>query len=115
VLVSGMRAGRTVMTLDIANMARSEVRVGWLIAIPSFVVVAVVTLIGHFGLRRLVRPLLSLAHGISALSPDRAGQRVIVDPRAPREAATIASALNQYLDQIDRFVERERAFVSMAS
>lgn len=115
VLVDGTDTDRTVMTLDIANMERSEVRLGWLIGLSSLVVVALLTLIAHIGLRRLVRPLVSLAQDIGALSPDRAGQRIAVDPKAPHEALTIARALNEHLDHIDRFVEREREFVSMAS
>lgn len=115
VLVSGTGGTRNVMTLDIATMERSEAQLGWLIVASSLLVVALLTLIAHVGLRRLVRPLRSLADNIGRLSPDRAGQRITVDPSAPYEAATIATALSEYLERIDQFVERERAFVTMAS
>ena len=67
------------------------------------------------GSRLARRPLSSIARAIVSFAPNRAGQRVSIDKSAPSEAEVIAVALNDYLQRIDEFVARERAFVNMAS
>jgi signal transduction histidine kinase len=56
-----------------------------------------------------------MAQTIADWSPDRGGQQLQMARSAPREVEVIAAALNGYLRRIDAFVERERAFVNMAS
>jgi len=87
----------------------------WMILGFSAVLVCILVLVTIFGARRLVRPLSSLARAIAELSPDQNGQRVQIEPHAPKEAQVIAERLNSYLVQIDDFVERERKFIRMAS
>lgn len=115
VLVRGEGAERVALALEITEMEQAEQRVLSTIALSSLALVALLVLIAFFGAGRLVRPLTALANSIAALTPDRYGQRVALDRRAPREAVVIAEGLNQYLDQLDRFVEREREFVRTAS
>lgn len=67
------------------------------------------------GLRRSLQPLSDLAGYISALSPDQAEQRVVVEDHASSELHVIANALNDYLYRQDAFVERERVFNNTAS
>lgn len=67
------------------------------------------------GLRRSLQPLFDLAGDISALSPDQAEQRVVVEDHASSELHVIANALNDYLYRQDAFVERERVFNNTAS
>ncbi|MEJ5208174.1 MAG: HAMP domain-containing sensor histidine kinase [Lysobacteraceae bacterium] len=67
------------------------------------------------GLRRSLQPLSDLAGDISALSPDQAEQRVVVEDHASSELHVIANALNDYLYRQDAFVERERVFNNTAS
>jgi signal transduction histidine kinase len=62
-----------------------------------------------------LRPLAAMVDTISSWAPGRTGQRLSVDAAAPREAAVIAAAFNEYLDNLERVVERERAFLNMAS
>jgi len=115
VLASGIGSDRSVMTLDITNIERVERQLIWMILGFSAVLVCILVLVTIFGARRLVRPLSSLARAIAELSPDQNGQRVQIEPHAPKEAQVIAERLNSYLVQIDDFVERERKFIRMAS
>ncbi|CAD84639.1 MULTISPECIES: sensor histidine kinase [Nitrosomonas] len=115
VLASGIGPDRSVMTLDITNIERVERQLIWMILGSAAVLVCILVLVTIFGARRLVRPLNSLARAIAELSPDQNGQRVQIEPHAPKEAQVIAERLNSYLVQIDDFVERERKFIRMAS
>lgn len=114
-LASGIGPDRSVMTLDITNIERVERQLIWMILGSAAVLVCILVLVTIFGARRLVRPLNSLARAIAELSPDQNGQRVQIEPHAPKEAQVIAERLNSYLVQIDDFVERERKFIRMAS
>lgn len=115
VLVDGAGPDRSVMALDITDIEKAEQQLIWMILGSSTVLVCVLVLVTIFGARRLVRPLNGLARAIAELSPDRNGQRVQVEPHAPKEAQVIAEGLNSYLMRIDDFVERERKFIRMAS
>jgi signal transduction histidine kinase len=115
VLVSGADAQRVVMALDISAMENTEQRQTWTIIVSSAVLVGLLSVLIYLGAGRLVRPLTSIARSIANLSPDRSGQRLAVEASAPREAIVIADGLNEFLSRNDQFVERERAFVRMAS
>lgn len=115
VLVSGTGPDRSVMTLDITDIEKTERQLIWIILGSSVTLICMLVLATIFGVRQLVRPLSDLAQAIAKLSPDRNGQRVQIEPHAPREAQIIAEGLNSYLVRIDDFVERERKFIRMAS
>ncbi len=106
---------RSVMALDITDIEKTEQQLIWIILGSSVTLVCMLVLATIFGVRQLVRPLSDLAQAIANLSPDRDGQRVQIEPHAPKEAQIIADGLNSYLVQIDDFVERERKFIRMAS
>jgi signal transduction histidine kinase len=114
-LVSGTGAERMVLALDISQMERDEHRLLLSLVISSAIVVAILVLVTHFGAGVLLKPLTSIARSISTLRPNHGGQRVELEANAPEEAVVIANALNDYLVRIDQFVERERAFLNMAS
>nr|WP_298128776.1 HAMP domain-containing sensor histidine kinase [uncultured Pseudoxanthomonas sp.] len=81
----------------------------------ALVALAVIGVLAARGVRKALRPLSDLAGDIGALSPDHAGQRVVVSPGASSELHVITSALNDYLRRQDAFVERERVFIDTAS
>ena len=81
----------------------------------ALVALAVIGVLAARGVRKALRPLSELASDIGALSPDHAGQRVVVSPGASSELHVITSALNDYLRRQDAFVERERVFIDTAS
>ena len=109
------RQGRVALALDISEMESDERRLTLTMLASSAAVVALLALVTHFAAGRLVRPLASIARSITSLSPTRSGQGIHVERSAPQEAIVIANAVNDYLRRIDAFVERERAFVNMAS
>ena len=115
VLVSPSEKGDLVLALDISEIERSERSLTLTMIGSAAAVVAILAWITSLGAAWLIRPLSSIARAISAFSPDRPGQRLAVDGLAPHEVRVIADALNAYLRRLDEFVERERAFVNMAS
>jgi len=115
VLVSGTGPDRSVMTLDITDLEKTEQQLIWVILGYSVTLICMLVLATVFGVSQLVRPLSDLAQAIAKLIPGRNGQRVQIESHAPKEAQIIADGLNSYLAQIDDFVERERQFIRMAS
>lgn len=115
VLVDHVDGVRHVLTLDITEMEREEDRLTLFILGSSVALVLLMGTLMAIGLGRALRPLTTLADDIAALSPDRAGQRLVPEPRASSELLVIASALNDYLQRNERFVERERDFIHTAS
>ena len=81
----------------------------------AFVALVVIGVMVARGVRTALRPLSDLANDIGTLSPDHAGQRVVVADGASSELHVITNALNDYLRRQDDFVERERIFIDTAS
>lgn len=114
-LVSSMGGAPVVLALEISDLERRERALIATMALSVAGVAAVLALLAHAGARWLVRPLAAMVETISSWTPERSGQRLPLDAAAPREAAVIAAAFNDYLENLDRFVERERAFLNTAS
>lgn len=106
---------RYTMVLDITELEAREDTLTAMMIGSALVVTVLLCLLIAYGLRRALRPLGALAQSISALHPDRRGQRLPDDPAASAELEVIAGSLNDYLARNDRFVERERAFIDSAS
>jgi signal transduction histidine kinase len=81
----------------------------------AFIALVVIGVMVARGVRTALRPLSDLANDIGALSPDHAGQRVVVADGASSELHVITNALNDYLRRQDAYVERERVFIDTAS
>jgi signal transduction histidine kinase len=81
----------------------------------ALIVLVIIGVLVARGVRNAVRPLSDLASDIGTLSPDHAGQRVVVADDASSELHVITNALNDYLRRQDAFVERERVFIDTAS
>lgn len=114
-LVSSIGAEPVVLALEISDLERRERRLIVTMTLSVAAVAAVLALLAHLGAGWLVRPLAAMVDTISSWAPERSGQRLPIDAAAPRETAVIAAAFNDYLDDLDRFVERERAFLNTAS
>ncbi|MDR1075108.1 MAG: HAMP domain-containing histidine kinase [Xanthomonadaceae bacterium] len=103
------------MVLDITELeAREATLTLFVLGLALALVMGMGALIA-WGLRRSLRPLSNLAQDIGALAPDRAGQRITAGDKASSELHVIASALNDYLQRQEEFVERERVFNDTAS
>lgn len=111
----GLGGRRYALALDIDGFEALEWRLIRPVIISSVIFMLLLGVAVYFGVGVLVRPLRAIATRIGSLSPDQRNQRVDLPARASSELAVIAEALNDYLERNDRFVERERAFVNMAS
>ena len=107
--------GRVALVLDIGDFAELENFITRWEALAAVSMLLVTMLMAWLGMNRLVRPLALLADGIGALRPERSDQRVQVDARGSIELEVIAASVNDYLERNERFVERERVFISTAS
>lgn len=115
VLVQRVDGTDYAIVLDITDLEAQEVTLTLFVAGMALALVAAMGLLVAWGLRRSLRPLLSLADDIGALAPDRAGQHIAVDRKASSELHVIANSLNDYLHRQEEFVERERIFNNTAS
>ncbi len=115
VFVTDSAEGRSVIALDISGLERSERSLGLTLAASTALIVVLLAAVAHLGAGWLVRPLSSIAATLSSFAPDRRGQRLPPDSAAPYEARVIADAINQYVQRLDQFLERERTFLNMAS
>jgi signal transduction histidine kinase len=114
-LVSSIDGSDVVLALDISDMERDERGLALRMAAWTAVAVALLSLVTYLGTGWLTRSLSSMADSIASWSPERTGERLRVGRSAPREAKTIAAALNQYAERLEQFLERERAFINVAS
>lgn len=115
ILVDDTDGERTVLMLNITELERTER------SLAKWMVVAAVASTGMLALLigwlagRLLRPVYQLAGDLDRLQPGERSARIGIDDGAAAEVASIAGAVNAYLDRYDRFVERERAFVDSVS
>lgn len=106
---------RMVLTLDLAPFEAREEPTNLLVVGSAFALLLVLGALVAWGATRAVRPLVQLAQRIGALRPDQPGEQLEVPANATAELQVIGDALNDYLARNDRFVERERRFIDMAS
>ena len=115
VLVRGEGATRQVLTLDITDLEEREHDMALTVIGSALTLFLVMGLLAFWAANRLITPLSRMAGQIGQLRPDRPGQRIEVSKDASAEIEVIGDALNHYLARNDRFVERERLFIDMAS
>ena len=115
VLVRDIDGKRRVLALDISDLEAEERGLAWTIILSAVAVAAVMAIIVAWGVGLLIRPIQELVAQIGRLSPDRSGQQIAIDARAPAELARLAEAVNHYVCRNETFVERERAFIDSAS
>lgn len=106
---------RQALTLDISAFSNQETDVNWLIFGSSIALLSFLSLLTIFGSTRLVKPLVEMSTRISELRADKPGQQLDIPARATSELAIIGDSLNDHLAKIDRFMDRERLFIDMAS
>ena len=114
-LVREVQGGRLALTLDLTQFEEREERTNLLVIGSALALLLVLGALVAWGASRAVRPLVQMAQRIGALRPDQPGQRLPVPEKATAELQVIGDALNDYLARNDRFVERERRFIDMAS
>ncbi|MBL8271956.1 sensor histidine kinase [Steroidobacter sp.] len=115
VLVEEGAQAHAVLALDISEMERRESTLAVAMLLSGLAVIAFLAGMTYFGAQWLVKPLALLSANIRNLRPVARDQQLAVDANDPEEIRVIAAALNEYLRNIDRYVERERSFLNTAS
>lgn len=115
VLVRDVGAQRIYMTIESAEIERNERSLfGWVV-LSSLIGLLLLVLAIRWLSGRLLRPVSDFAAYVDRLGPELRGHRIELPDDAGLEVATIAAAMNGYLERIDGFVERERTFVDSVS
>jgi len=104
-----------VLALDITDFEKLESFITRWALIGGSAMFLITLIMAWIGINRLVHPLSHLARNIATLQPQHHGQRLQVAARGSAELEVIATAINNYIQRNERFVERERAFISTAS
>ena len=115
VLVRKEDGHRKILTLDITELEERESDMTLTVVGSALTLLLLLGALAAWGASRLVAPLGRTAERIAALRPERQGQRVELPADASAELEVIGDAVNDYLARNDRFVERERLFIDMAS
>jgi len=115
VLVRDIGSQRIYMTVESAEIERNERSLfGW-VAFSALIGAILLVLVIRWLSGRLLRPVSEFAANVDRLGPDIREHRVEVADDAGLEVATIAAAMNRYLERLDGFVERERSFINSVS
>ena len=114
-LVREIDRRRVALVLDITDFERGELDLGFGVLGSALAMIALLGFAVAYSANRLLRPVTQLAQQIAALRPDATGERIRSGADTTAEIETISSALNNYLQRHEHFVERERAFIDSAS
>ncbi|HTD29709.1 MAG TPA: HAMP domain-containing sensor histidine kinase, partial [Xanthomonadaceae bacterium] len=106
---------RIYMTIDVTEQEAQEKRIfEW--SIPPFLLcIGGLALVIWWLSGQLLRPVSDLAAMIARVAPDKRGQRIDIAANDVHEIASIANAMNGYLERMDAFVSRETAFIDNIS
>lgn len=105
---------RLFLILDIENVERLESRLIWMAVVAITLAWAGAIAAGILLARAILRPISRLAENVARLDPGDTTVRVGNDHGDP-EVGRIAAAIDTYLQRLDEFVTRERAFTDEAS
>ena len=106
---------KQILAMDITHIENHENMVLLSILLLTFIVVALMVITAYWALGKLTRPILKIVNDISNLPPNGIGQKIQLDDSAPHESFLISNALNQYMDRIQRYIQREKTFINTAS
>lgn len=115
VLVREYGGHRKVLTLGISEIEERERDMAITVVGAALTLLIVLGAFTAWGASRLVEPLARIAGSIGDLRPEQPGQQLSMPAHATSEIEVIRNAINAYLERNDRFIERERLFVDMAS
>ena len=114
VLVTPVGAERIVMALDLTDLEWQQNRNAVLGMALWLIGVVVIIFSVQWLYRSLRRPMQQLALAMNGLDPEQPSDRLPVDFELI-ELHDIAVLVNQHLDRVERFVERERSLLDQAS
>ncbi|WP_166263911.1 sensor histidine kinase [Marinobacter caseinilyticus] len=107
-------AGRLYLAQDISLMESRELYSQIAIVVIALLITLIGFVLSQLSARKLIQPLRRLTHQIQNTAPSKNMDRLSLN-YTESEYADIASAFNRFLDALEVFVAREKAFVKMAS
>ncbi len=115
VLVRDRGGRRLYMAIDISGLEAAESSLMRRVLASSLLGLAVLVGAIWWLAGRMLRPVSEFAAQFDDMRPDVRGERVEIADAASLEVATIAGAMNRYLERQEDFVIRERAFINTMS
>ncbi|GIX21819.1 MAG: two-component sensor histidine kinase [Gammaproteobacteria bacterium] len=112
--VGDIDARRVYLVMDIDDTLDTLNGLAWLLGGLLLTVLAAAGGAGLWWLRHIARPVEALSRAVAELQPDHRGQRLGSGFHGA-EVTRIAAAIDGFLEQLDAFVARERAFTAAAS
>ncbi len=114
VAVADIADDRLFIACDISEIKKYEQGFTFVLIIAGIVGPFLVLTIAIRYIYRVVKPVSAIAQEVSALNPDQRSIRVAGNYKG-REVKQIAGAINQYIERLEGFVEREQMFTTAAS
>jgi len=114
VAVDATAGSRLFLLLDTAHVEALEGSVVTVAVLVGLLAVGLSAVIGFALARAVVRPVTELASDVSRLEPSRRNER-LGNRFSNREVGVIAAAFDDYMERLDRVLEREQAFTEDAS
>lgn len=113
-LVTTVPDGRVITVIDMTDIENMQNNMGIAGAVFGLLNLLLVCTIIVWLHRSLRKPARDLAKKMEALDPEQPSQRLSIDyPQA--ELHDIAVQVNQHLERVERFIERERSLLDQAS
>lgn len=104
------------LTLNIDALEAHEQSIAIAVALAALLAVLGLSALISWGVGRLTAPLRLLAARIEALRVDAGeAQQIAPVPESSQEISVIRAAMNDYLQRNHEFMDRERAFIDLAS
>ncbi len=114
VAVADIGDDRLFIAFDISEIKKHERDFTFVLAIAGIIAPLLVLVIAVRYINRVVKPVSAIAQEVSALNPDQRNVRMTGNYKG-NEVKQIAGAINQYIERLDGFVEREQMFTAAAS
>ncbi|MDZ4077862.1 MULTISPECIES: HAMP domain-containing sensor histidine kinase [Hydrocarboniphaga] len=105
---------RVLVAQDIEEIELLEHRLVNLATVLISIALLIAAVVGLLLARAVIKPVTRLAQAVTSLSPEHPGARIGSSGGDP-EIDRIAEAFDRFLDRLDTFVTRERAFTDQAS
>jgi signal transduction histidine kinase len=114
VAVDDLESTRLYLLLDTERVDVLEGEVIGVATLMGLIALGLAVALGFAMSRAVMRPVTQLANDVAHLDPSRRKER-LENRYANREVGVIAAAFDDYMDRLDRVLEREQAFTEDAS
>ncbi|MCP3689479.1 MAG: hypothetical protein GY784_13800 [Gammaproteobacteria bacterium] len=114
VAVADIGDDRLFIAFDISEIKKHKQELTFVLTIAGVVAPFLMLIIAVRYINRVVKPVSAIAQEVSALNPDQRNVRMTGNYKG-NEVKQIAGAINQYIERLDGFVEREQMFTAAVS